>query len=181
MDEQMLLLSATARVATGAAADKVRGYLLTQLRAADARVSSGLAQYSDLLYGLKLVGYSEAAYRDDAGHKAARAALTGTKSWLDLRMATLKAFAAGEMWDPFLDRYGEFERWDQSFPEIQKTRGKAYQESVAGHLAEAERLHQEKRLAPALREYGLARLRAPGNTEIENQAETVRMEEARVN
>jgi hypothetical protein len=181
MDEQMLLLAATARVATGPAADRVRLYLLTQLQAAGVKVSSGLAKYDDLLYGLKLVGYSAAAYPDDIGHKNARDALTAAKSWLDMRMAVLKAFAAGELWDPLLDKYGEFERWDQSFPEIQKARERAYRESVAGHLAEAIRLHEEKRLAPALREIEMARLRSPGNAEIENQYETVRIEEARAN
>jgi hypothetical protein len=180
-EEQMSLLVAAVPSVSGAPAARIKDYLQSQMESASASVASGIAKYADLVNGLKLVEYSEAAYRDDAGHQAARAALTTTKSWLDLRMAVLKAFAAGQMWDSLMDKYGELERWEQSFPEFAALRGKAHTETVARHLAEADRLHQEGRFMPALREIGLARSRAPGNAEIENQYETVRIEEARQN
>ncbi|MCX6622546.1 MAG: hypothetical protein NTY38_16055 [Acidobacteria bacterium] len=178
-EERMSLLVAVAPTVKGAAATKVQQLLLVDMESTDRKLGSGLALHSDLLAGLRIVAVSEKAFPADAQQKKARNALLTKKAWLDQRIAILKAFQAGELWDAFLDKYGEMDRFDNSFPELHKIRERAFRESAENHLAEAKRLYQIKQYLPALSELKLARRRNPSSKEITGLLETIRMEEAR--
>src|ERR1035438_6221857 len=44
----------------------------------------------------------------------------------DRRMAILKALRAAELWDAYLDKYSDFERWDNGFQDLRKSREQAF-------------------------------------------------------
>jgi len=48
--------------------------------------------------------------------------------------------AGGELWDALIEKYSDFERWDNSFADIRKLREAAFQKSMAEHVAAANRL-----------------------------------------
>jgi len=170
-DERMSLLEDVGPKLTGAPDARVRGMLLTEMRTADQKLSSGIAHYSDLEHGLKFVRVSQKTFPNDPDQTKARAALSDRKVWLDRRVAILKALGAGELWDAFLDKYAEFERWDNSFPELRQLRERAFNESKAEHLAKGNRLLEQRQYDPALRELKIAQLRSPGDKEIASTIE----------
>jgi len=52
-------------------------------------------------------------------------------------VAILKAFRAGEFWDAYLDKYGDFERWDNSYLDLRKSREQAFLLSGQQHRTKA--------------------------------------------
>jgi hypothetical protein len=179
-EERMSMLVGLAGSVTGAPSDKLKQLLLTEMETANQRLSAGTARYSDLEHGLQYEGISAKAYPDDERQKAARTALLEKKAWLIQRMAILKAFAAGELWDALLDKYGEFDRYDNSFEDIRKLRDKALVESTNQHRSEGQRLYEAKKFSLALGELKLAQLRSPGNKEIADLIEEVKTENDRI-
>lgn len=178
-EERMSLLVAVAGTASEPASSKLKLMLLGAMEPAIAQANAGITKYSEIEKGLRFADVSQKAFPADAEQKNARDQLRGRKAWLDRRAAILRAFGAGELWDPFIDKYGEFERFDNSFEQIRELREKSFRESAVFHLTEAKRLHQEKQYLPALREVKLALLRNPSDKEAEGLLETVRFEEAR--
>jgi len=170
-DERMSLLVAVAPGITGAPSTKLQQLLLVEMDSTNQKLSSGIAHVSDLQHGLQYVAVSEKAYPNDDRQKKARAALTEKMDWLNQRVAILKAFNAGERWDGFVDKYGDFERWDNSYEDIRKLREKAFQESTRQHLAEGKRLRDAKQFELALQELKLAALRDPSNKEVSGLVE----------
>jgi len=59
--------------------------------------------------------------------------LAARKSWLDRRMAILRAFSAAGQWDAFLLGDREFERFHGAFPELMKTHLAALKASLELH------------------------------------------------
>ena len=178
-EERMSLLVAVAGMATGPASDKLKTILLSAMDTAIQRSNGGIAKYADIEDGLRFAAVSERAFPTDARQKTARDQLRQKKAWLEQRIAILKAFSAAEQWDAFVDKYGDFERFDNSFEDIRKIREMAFRQSAYQHLTEGKRLEQEKQYTPALREIKLALLRNPNDREAADFAETVRIEEAR--
>ncbi len=164
--ERMSLFLGVAGSVGGASGTKLQQMLLAPMTAINQELGAGIAHYADLQRGLQYAAVSEKAYPNDAAQKQARTALREKLAWLDQRMAILKAFAAGEQWDVFLDKYGEFERWDSAFDDLRKLREKAFQESTAQHRAEGQRLYQAKQFSLALKELKLAQQRSPGDKGI---------------
>ena len=103
-DERMSLLVAVAGTASEPAAAKLKTLLLAAMDAAIRQSEGGIARYSDIENGLRFAAVSDRAFPSDAAQKSARDQLRQRKAWVDTRVAILKALAAGEQWDPFIDR-----------------------------------------------------------------------------
>jgi hypothetical protein len=174
--ERMSLLVGAAGFVTGSSAEKLKGLILREMEASDQHLNSGIAHFSDLQHGLLYVNVSKKAWPNDARQQKARQALLDKKHWLDQRIAILKAFYAGELWDAFLDKYGygeDFGRYDNSFPDLVKQRDNALSASTKQHLSEGKRFYELKEYAPALIELNLARRRSPGDPEVQTWIERV--------
>jgi hypothetical protein len=124
---------------------------------------SGAAGVEVLSQGVKFVELSQAVYPSDAEQEKLRAALTGRKQWLDRKAAILRAFAAAEQWDAFLLGDGEFERYQQSFPDLTAKHAQALAESLQQHQSAAVQRKGDGDYAAAYREYGLASHRKPSD------------------
>lgn len=177
-DERMGLLVAVGASITGEPGARLRQMLLSAMQATDKKLGVGIVHYADLELGLRLVEVSAQTYPNDDAQKKARSVVLAKKEWLEKRVAILKALNAGELWDAFLDKYGEFGRYDSSFQDLQKLREKALRESIAWHLAEGKRLHGLRQYGPSVRELKLVLAREPGNREIKSLLDQVLIEEA---
>ncbi|HTQ57948.1 MAG TPA: hypothetical protein VMI94_25955 [Bryobacteraceae bacterium] len=178
-NERMSLVIGAAGFVTGPAEAKLKGLILSQMETAEQRLNAGLAHYRDLENGLRYVQISQKAWPGDAQQKAARDVLLANKAWLDQRMAILKAFYAGRLWDAFLDKYGEFRRYDNSFEAMRKMRENAVLESTRQHRNEGQRRYEAKQYTLALAEFKLAHLRNPGDKEINDKIDEVSSTEER--
>jgi len=178
-DQRMSLLVAAAGVVTGQPSNQLQQLLFSEMDSTNQHLNSGLAHLSDLLHGLQYVAVSEKAYPNDERQKKARAALLEKKAWLDQRLAILKTFNAGELWDAFLDKYSDFERWDNSFDDIRKLREQAFQKSMNVHFTEGKRLFDAKQYALSLVELKKAASRDPASGDIKTLIDAADAEEAR--
>ncbi|MGA2736184.1 MAG: hypothetical protein ABSG65_01905 [Bryobacteraceae bacterium] len=178
-EEWESLLEAVGPSLTGADGARVRAKLLTEMRAAEHKLSSGIAPYSDLEYGLKFVDVSSKAFPNDPEQKRAREPLDDRKVSLDRRMAILKALAAGELWDAFLAKYTDFERWDNSFPGLRQLHEKAYKESRDEHWANGNKYFDQKQYDQALTELRIAQQSSPGEKGIASLIDRVTIERDR--
>jgi hypothetical protein len=178
-EERMSLLVSAAGLVTGPSAEKLQQLILSEMETSNQHLISGIAHYSDLEHGLRYVAVSQKAWPNDQRQQKARTALLEKKQWLDQRIAILKAFNAGELWDAFLDKYGDFDRYDNSFEELRKLRDKALAESTKQHFDEGKRLYEAKQYGPAVIELKLAQRRSPGNKEVAAQIELVSIEDER--
>jgi hypothetical protein len=177
--ERMSLLAAVANSVTGQSAAKLQQILLSEMLDAAKKVSAGIAKADDLLLGLKYAAVSAQAYPVDPQQEKARAALTERKAWLDRRMAILKAFRAAQLWDAYLDKYSDFERWDNSFPDLRKSREQAFQESGQQHRARGEQYYKDKNYPAALEELTWAQRRLPADRQIAGLVEKVKLDDER--
>jgi hypothetical protein len=177
--ERMSLLVAVASSVTGQGAVKLQQVLLSEMLDAARRISAGIAKADDLLIGLKYAEVSAQAYPKDERQAKARAALTERKAWLDRRMAILKAFRAAELWDAYLEKYSDFERWDNGFQDLRKSREQAFQESGRQHRAKGEQYYKDKNYPSALQELTLAQRRLPSDRQIAGLVEKVKLDDER--
>lgn len=92
------------------------------------------------------------------------------------RMVILRALAAGELWDAFLEKYVEFERWDNSFQALRQLHEKAYKESRAEHWAKGNILFEQKKYDQALTELKMAQKSSPGDKDIASLVDRVTIE-----
>src|SRR5262249_26664794 len=102
-----------------------------------------------------------------------------TRQWLERRVIILRALHAGKFWDPFLEEYADFERWDSAYGDVRKLRDLAVQESINEHLTNGKRLATEKDYAQSLAELRKARERSPSDKQISDLIENVSLEDAR--
>jgi len=179
--ERMSLLVGVANSVTGPGATKLKQLLLSEMLAAGQRVSAGIAKAGDLTAGLKYAEVSAQAYPKDAQQEEARTGLSKTKKWLDERMAILKAFRAGDLWDAYLDKYDDFERWDGSFQDLRKSREQAFLESGQQHRARGEQFYKDKVYPRAMVELKLAQGRLPSDRQIADLIEKVKLDDEHQN
>ena len=166
-EERMSLLEYAAQKIHGAQAERLQEILLSKMGEADKKVNASLAHKSDLDDGLDYVKVSERAYQSEPRHQQLRNSLINTDLWLARRVAILRAFAAGQWWDDFLLKYGEFDRWRNSFDDIAKLKDKAFSESARQHMESGKQREDAKQWALALEEYKTAKLRDPSNRRID--------------
>jgi hypothetical protein len=164
---------------TGAGAAKLQGIVLDGMQIAERRLSAGIAKKDDLNLGLKFVIVSAQAYPSDPQEKMARDTLLARKVWLDQRIAILNALRAGELWDAFLAKYSDFDRWDNSFDTMRKARAEAFQKSGQLHRAAGDGYYKDKNYALALHEFQTAKTYLPGDQEIVGLIEKVSLENER--
>lgn len=178
-EERMSLLIAVGPSLGPVGGAKLRAMLLSDMQGTEQRFASGMAPYSSLLAELKVVAVSLQAFPNDAAQQKARAALLDRKAAVDRRIAILKVFSAGELWDALLDKYGDFEQLDDSFPDLRGMREKAFVQSVAYHQAEGQTLRAKGDFDGALRELQMAQSRNPVDAGVESLVDLVRIEAAR--
>ena len=179
LTERLSLLLAEAGSVTGQGEAQLQQFLLTGMSTAARKVSAGIAKHGDLMLGLKYADVSAQAYPDEERQRKARAALTETKAWLDRRMAILKAFRVAEFWDAYLDKYSDFERWDNGFQDLRKSREQAFLESGRQHRARGEQYYNDKNYPSALEELTLAQRRLPSDRQIAGLVEKVKLDDER--
>ena len=134
------------------------------------RFESGAAGMESLTQGLKFVELSAAVYPRDAAQETLRQAIAGRKQWLDRKAAVLRAFAAGAQWDAFLLGDREFEKYQQSFPELAAKHEQALRESLQFHRGAAAQRRDDGDYATAWREYRLATSRKPSDSALREDA-----------
>jgi hypothetical protein len=178
-DERMSLLVSISSKATPGVSGKLKGMLLKAMNASIQKTSGGVAKYADILEGLKFAAVSEKAFLSDPQQKEARDTLTGKKLWVDRRIAILRALNAGDQNDAFLDKYGEFELYDNSFPEMRALRDEAFKASAASHIEASEKFLADRQYETALAELNIARSRNPGDKSIPDKIQAVSDERAR--
>ena len=142
--ERMSLLAGVARSITGPAAEKLRLFLISEMDSRNRSLSAGSAHMVELDRGLQYADVSELAYPGDDRQKKLRDALREKKAWVDRQVAILKALAAGGLWDPLIEKYGDFERWDNSFEDLHKLWQTAFVRSAEEHLSAANRLRAKQ-------------------------------------
>ncbi len=130
------------------------------------RFESGAASVDVLTQGLKFAELSQAVYPNDTEQQKLRKALTGRKEWLDRKLAILRAFAASEQWDAFLLGDREFERYQQSFPDMTARHAQALKESLQVHQSAAALRKNDGDYGAAYREYRLASYRKPSDSAL---------------
>jgi hypothetical protein len=177
-DEWKSALVALAPSATGQARTKIQQKLLSEMQSAAQRLRNGIANKSDLELGLKYVAISKSVYPQEESQEKARVVLEQTKLRLDQRIAILRAFSAASLWDAFLDKYGDFARWDNSFDELKKLQEKAFIESANEHRTKGLSLEKAAQYPLALKEAQMAQQRLPGDQEIATWVERLRIREA---
>lgn len=178
-EERMSALIALAPSVTGQGAARLQQVLLTGMMDNEKLMSSGIAQAKYLTTGLKYAAVSEKAYPTDQQQRTARDLLIARRKWLDQRMAILNALKAGELWDAFLNKYSDFQRWDNSFEDLRKSREEAFQKSGMQHYVEGQRYYADKNYAMALREANVAHTDLPSDPKITSFLETVKLDEER--
>lgn len=131
---------------------------------------SGAAGVDALTQGLKFVELSQAVYPNNPEQDRLRKALTGRKEWLDRKTAILRAFAAAEQWDAFLLGDREFEKYQQSFPDMTARHAQALKESLQLHQLAAAQRKDDGDYRAAYREYRLASYRKPSDSALREEA-----------
>ena len=131
---------------------------------------SGAAGVDSLVQGLKFVELSAAVYPGDAAQETLRKAIADRKQWLDRKAAILRAFAAGGEWDAFLLGDREFEKYQQSFPELAAKHDQALSESLQLHHRMAAQRRDDADYGAAWREYRLATSRKPSDSTLHEDA-----------
>ncbi|MDR3718714.1 MAG: hypothetical protein P4K98_07920 [Bryobacteraceae bacterium] len=179
-EEWKSALVALAPSVKGPAGARIQQKLLTEMQSADQKLKKGIAHNADLELGLKYAAVSRSAYPQEDRQQKARLALEQMKDWRDRQIAILRAFSAAGLWDAFVDKYGDFERWDNSFDEIKKLHEKAFIESANQHRTKGQSLEKAMQFNLALKEAQLAQLRLPGDQDIATWVETLRLKDAGV-
>ena len=84
------------------------------------RSETGTGRFVELTQGLRFAEVSDKAFPADPQQTAMRKALRDKKAGLDQRIAILKAFGAASEWDPLIDKYADFEEYDDAFEDVRK-------------------------------------------------------------
>lgn len=113
--------------------------------------------------GLQFAALSDAVYPQAPAQRQLRESLRLRKSWLDRKIAVLRAFAAAKEWDAFVLGNRDFERYEQAYPEMQKRFGEALRASLALHRQNAEEMLKQREYGAAWREFRRASMRQPSD------------------
>lgn len=167
-ETQALLLSAAVKQFAGSAdMARVERYVLDAMRSSIADFDNGNGSALALDRGLRFARLSKEAYAASADHERMRTALARDKDWLNRRVAVLKALYAAEQWDDFLAAYRDFEKHQQSFPEIMQKRTAALAGSLKEHWDTGKGRLGESEYKSAYRELRLATFRQPSNQPLQ--------------
>jgi hypothetical protein len=167
---QMELLPAVVRAyGTNPGMARVSNYVVERMRSALSDFDNGVNSAPSLDRGLKFAKLSAEAYAAEPQHAKLRKSLADQKGWLDRRLAILRAlYAAGE-WDAFMLGYTEFEKHQQSFPDMVEKRQKALAASLDEHWKTGKERLAESEYPSAYRELRIASFRQPTNTVLQKE------------
>jgi tetratricopeptide (TPR) repeat protein len=124
---------------------------------------AGIEGEKNLTEGLLFSQLSEKAYGGMAAHAALRKRLADSRASLNRTMAVLRALASGGMWDAFVLAYRDFEKHQDSYPEMSKLYRKALESSLEEHWSAGKERGKRGEFRRAWRELGLASERQPSN------------------
>lgn len=145
-------------------------YVEQAMRQRFERFENGLAGLDVLDQALKYTELSQSLFANQPEQDKLRKAIIARKAWLDRRIATLRAFAASEQWDPLLVGAREMEVYEQAFPELGKRHTEALQQSLQRHRKLAQERLAEGEYGAAYRELRLACLRRPSDASLQEEA-----------
>ena len=91
------------------------------------------------------------------------------REWVDRKMAVLRAFDAGEEWDAFLLADRDFEKYQRAFPEMAAKQNQALKQSLQLHARAGNERFAENEFGAAFREFHVASLRQPTNSELQTK------------
>ena len=164
------IAAAVKAIPTDPAIVSLEKYVEEAMRQRFERFESGLAGLDVLDQALKYTELSQSLYPNQPEQEKLRKAIIARKGWLDRRMATLRAFAASEQWDPLLAGARDIEVYEQAFPELNKRRTEALQQSLQRHRKLAQERLSEGEYGAAYRELRLACLRQPSDPSLQEEA-----------
>jgi hypothetical protein len=168
---QIELISAVVKsYAANPAVAPLEKYVADAMRSRYEEFESGAAGIDVLAEGLKFVELSQAAFPANPAQEKLRRTLLDRRTWLDRRIAVLRAFAAGGQWDAFLLGDREFERFHLAFPEMSNQHARALKESLQIHLQGGHDSKAEGNYGRAFREFRLAGSRKPSDNAVREDA-----------
>ena len=139
------------------------------------KLDSGAAEVADLAEARQRAKMSALVFPADAAQAALRAKLDAKEKQLAEAQAVLKAFEAASLWDPYVAKYRDMQRYEFMFPEFQD----GFLKALASSRDEHKRLASERQLvrdcAAALSHYRIALKRDPADVLAREQAETARV------
>jgi hypothetical protein len=181
-DERMSFLVGIAGTATGAAQAKLRSILSDGMTSALQRADSAAAgRFAALNEGLRYVPVSEKAFPSDPALTQLCAALRDKLTWLNRRMAIVRALGAAAEWDALIDKYGDkagdLGDYDDAFPELHQLHDRSSKESETFHAGEARRLYTmtPKQCVPAQEQVKLAMLRDANSSDLKALSDEIRL------
>lgn len=136
------------------------------------RISTGLSRledggpYDDFLAVHRFSELARQAFAGDAQIQALDDRVNGRMKFIADRPKLLRSLAALGDWDTLLDKYQEFERYEGSFPEMERLHQEALEESARTHARRARAFEQRSDYDHASREASAALVRDPSNREI---------------
>lgn len=148
---------------------RVEQEILAAMESRLARFEKGDGSVTALREGLQFAELSAAAFPDNPAHAAVRRRLAERKTWLERRVAVLRALAAGEQWDSFLLAYREFERHQSGYPELAAMLRKALQSSLELHWKKGKDLLARGSSRRAVEELRLAVSRRPSDAVLQKE------------
>jgi hypothetical protein len=167
---QVELFAATVKSFNGnPAIAPLQKYLELAMRQPYEQFESGTVGVDVLDRGLKYAALSAEVYPQAPEQQKLRDALKHQRDWVDRKMAVLRAFGAGEEWDAFLLADRDFEKYQQAFPEMAAKQNQALKQSLQLHTRAGNERFGENEFGAAFREYRLASLRQPANSELQTK------------
>ena len=168
--EQVELFAATVKSFAGnPAIAPLQKYLERAMQQPYEQFESGTVGVEVLNRGLEYAALSAEVYPQAPEQQKLRDALKHQREWVDRKIAVLRAFDAGEEWDAFLLADRDFEKYQRAFPEMAAKQNQALKQSLQLHARAGSERFAENEFGAAFREFRLASLRQPTNSELQTK------------
>jgi hypothetical protein len=160
-------LSLIAAIATAypnqAESAPLQRYVEWAMRSRYEAVKNGSANVEVLDQALQYADISKAVYPTVAEQAMLRGQVAQLKSYLDRKVAVMRALAAGHAWDEFIISSSDFDQYEKSFPDLVPIRTQALKSSLDLHRKEGEELLTEHDYGGAYKQFRLASTRQPSD------------------
>ncbi len=167
---QVELFAATVKSFNGnPAIAPLEKYLEAAMREPYEQFEGGTVGVDVLDRGLKYAALSAEVYPQVPEQQKLRDELKHQREWVDRKMAVLRAFDAGEEWDAFLLADRDFEKYQRAFPEMAAKQNQALKQSLQLHARAGNERFAENEFGAAFREFHVASLRQPTNSELQTK------------
>jgi tetratricopeptide (TPR) repeat protein len=167
---QVELFAATVKSFNGnPAIAPLEKYLEAAMREPYEQFEGGTVGVDVLDRGLKYAALSAEVYPQVPEQQKLRDELKHQREWVDRKMAVLRAFDAGEEWDAFLLADRDFEKYQRAFPEMAAKQNQALKQSLQLHARAGNERFAENEFGAAFREFHVASMRQPTNSELQTK------------